>query len=70
MNPVGLFLNPLGLFLRTSIPFMWRVLSAFLPARTPWLRGPVSPRYDEPSDVITALIFAAVTLSIALYARR
>ena len=26
--------------------------------------------YDDPSDVITALIFAAVTLSIALYARR
>jgi hypothetical protein len=28
-NPLGLFLNPLGLCLRTSIPFIWRVLSAF-----------------------------------------
>jgi hypothetical protein len=28
----GAHLNPLGLFLRTSIPFRWRVLSAFLPA--------------------------------------
>jgi hypothetical protein len=27
----GLFLNPLGLFkIRTSIPFIWRILSAFL----------------------------------------
>ena len=25
-------LEPLGLFLRTAIPFIWRVLSAFLPA--------------------------------------
>jgi hypothetical protein len=25
-------LEPLGLFLRTSIPFIWRILSAFLPA--------------------------------------
>jgi hypothetical protein len=25
----GAHLNPLGLFLRTSIPFIWRVLSAF-----------------------------------------
>jgi hypothetical protein len=24
-------LEPLGLFLRTSIPFIWRILSAFLP---------------------------------------
>jgi hypothetical protein len=40
-------LTPLGLFLvlRTSIPFTWRVLTACLPAWTPWLRGPVSPRY-------------------------
>jgi hypothetical protein len=30
--PLGLFLNPLGLFLRTSVPFVWRILSAFLPA--------------------------------------
>jgi hypothetical protein len=30
----GAHLNPLGLFLRTSIPFIlvWRILSAFLPA--------------------------------------
>ena len=34
----------MGLFLRTSIPFIWRILSAFLPTWTPWLRGPVSPR--------------------------
>ena len=32
MDPLGLFLNPLGLFLRTAIPFIWRILSAFLPA--------------------------------------
>ena len=32
MNPLGLFLTPLGIFLRTFIPFVWRVLSAFLPA--------------------------------------
>jgi hypothetical protein len=44
LTPLGLFLNPLGLFLRTSVPFIWCILSAFLPARTPWLRGPVSPR--------------------------
>jgi hypothetical protein len=25
-------LEPLGLFLRTSIPFIWRIVSAFLPA--------------------------------------
>ena len=28
----GVRLNPLGLFLRTSIPFIWCILSAFLPA--------------------------------------
>jgi hypothetical protein len=28
----GAHLNPLGLFLRTSVPFIWRMLSAFLPA--------------------------------------
>jgi hypothetical protein len=28
----GAHLNPLGLYLRTSIPFIWRILSAFLPA--------------------------------------
>jgi hypothetical protein len=43
----GAHLNPLGLlFLRTSVPFIWRILSAFrhpLEPR-PWLRGPVSPR--------------------------
>ena len=27
----GVHLNPLGLFLRTSILFIWRILSAFLP---------------------------------------
>ena len=32
LEPLGFFLNPLGLFLRTSIPFIWRILSAFLPA--------------------------------------
>ena len=32
-SPVqGAHLNPLGLFLRTFIPFIWRILSAFLPA--------------------------------------
>jgi hypothetical protein len=28
----GAHLNPLGLFSRASIPFIWRMLSAFLPA--------------------------------------
>jgi hypothetical protein len=28
----GAHLNPLGLFLRTSITFIWRILSACLPA--------------------------------------
>jgi hypothetical protein len=28
----GSLLNPLGLFLRTSMPFIWRILSAFLRA--------------------------------------
>jgi hypothetical protein len=28
----GAHLNPLGLFLRTSIPFIWCILSVFLPA--------------------------------------
>jgi hypothetical protein len=28
----GVHLNPLRLFLRTSMPFTWRILSAFLPA--------------------------------------
>jgi hypothetical protein len=32
LNPLGLFLNRLGLFLRASIPFAWRILSAFLRA--------------------------------------
>jgi hypothetical protein len=32
LNPLGLFLTHLGLFLRTSTPFIWRVLSAFPPA--------------------------------------
>jgi hypothetical protein len=35
LNPLGLFLTHLGLFLRTSTPFIWRVLSAFSPAWTP-----------------------------------
>jgi hypothetical protein len=30
LDPLGLF--PLGLFLRTSIPFIWRIMSAFLRA--------------------------------------
>ena len=29
LGPLGLFLNLLGLFLRTSVPFIWPVLSAF-----------------------------------------
>jgi hypothetical protein len=32
LQPLGFFLNPLGLFLRAFIPFIWRVLSAFLRA--------------------------------------
>jgi hypothetical protein len=32
LNPLGLLLNPLGLLLCTSIPFIWRILSAFLRA--------------------------------------
>jgi hypothetical protein len=28
----GAQMTPLGLFVRTSIPFIWRILSAFLPA--------------------------------------
>ena len=28
----GSLLTPLGLFLRTSMPFIWRILSAFLRA--------------------------------------
>jgi hypothetical protein len=32
LNPLGLFLNPLGFFLRASIPFIWFILSAFAPA--------------------------------------
>ena len=36
--------DPLGPFPRTSTPrvHIWSVLNACLPARTPWLRGPVS----------------------------
>jgi hypothetical protein len=37
-------LDLLGLLLRTCIPFIRRILSAFLPAWIPWLRGTVSPR--------------------------
>jgi hypothetical protein len=46
LNPLDHFLNPMGLFLRTSIPIIWRILSAFLVLTrlNPWLRGPVSPR--------------------------
>jgi hypothetical protein len=40
----GVHLNPLALFLRTSIPCIWSTLSACLPSWTPWLRGPLSPR--------------------------
>ena len=32
LEPPGPLLDPLGLFLRTSIPFVWRILSAFLRA--------------------------------------
>ena len=32
LNPLAYSLNPLGLFLRTSIPFTWLILSAFLRA--------------------------------------
>ena len=46
LNPLDHFFNPLGLFLRTSVPFVWRVLSAFPPACTPWLRGTVLPPGD------------------------
>jgi hypothetical protein len=28
-------LNPLGLFLRASVPFLWSILSAFLPLEEP-----------------------------------
>jgi hypothetical protein len=41
LNLLGLFLNPLGPFLRTPIPFIWRILSACPPASMklpPWLR--------------------------------
>ena len=39
MNPLGLFFNPLGLFLLTSIPLIWRILSVFLPASIPLAEG-------------------------------
>ena len=42
MSPVGLLLNPLALFLPTSMPFVWRILNAFLHTRSLWLRGPLS----------------------------
>ena len=32
MNPLDLFLNLLDLFLRTSILFIWDIMSAFLRA--------------------------------------
>ena len=32
LEPPGPLFEPLGLFLRTSIPFIWRILSAFLRA--------------------------------------
>ena len=32
VNPLASFLNPLGLFLRTSMPCIWRILSTFLRA--------------------------------------
>jgi hypothetical protein len=32
LNSLSLFLNTLGLFLRTSMPFIWRILRVFLPA--------------------------------------
>jgi hypothetical protein len=32
LNPLTSFLNPLGIFLRASIPFVWCILSAFLRA--------------------------------------
>jgi hypothetical protein len=45
-----------GLFLHTSIPFIWHMLSAFLrnvaPACTPWLRGVVSPRRQPTLPVL------------------
>jgi hypothetical protein len=43
----GVHLNPPGLFLCTSMPFIWSTLSACLPSSTPWLRGPVSPRFPS-----------------------
>ena len=45
MNPLGLLWNPL--FLRTSIPCIWRIPRTFLPAWTPWLRGPCSPQLER-----------------------
>jgi hypothetical protein len=40
----GVRLNPLSLFLCTSIPCIWSILSDRLPSWTPWLSRPVSPR--------------------------
>ena len=40
----GLTRTPRASSYALSIPFLWRILSACLPARPPWLSGPVSPR--------------------------
>jgi hypothetical protein len=37
-------LGPLLTHLHCSTPFLWNILSAFLPALTTWVRGPLSPR--------------------------
>jgi hypothetical protein len=52
-------LNPLGLFLCTSTPCIWGILSAWLPSCTPWLRGLFLP------GTLCLLACAAV-----VYARR
>ena len=52
LSPLGLLLNPLALFLRTSMPFVWRILNAFLRTGSLWLRGPLSrPRLGTIKDV-------------------
>ena len=56
----GVHLNPwASSYAPSSTSFIWRILSACPPSRTPWLRGPVSPRFTlgeggNVSQIITA----------------
>ena len=51
----GVHLNPLAVFLHTSIQSIWSILREFLPSRTPWLRDRLVPRLADTTGALLSV---------------